>query len=249
MFIKLNILAFAILSALLTSQFCAAADFSVAGGAGYSSSPYKKYDVYVLPLPILSFDSKYFYMRGLGAGVHLWKDGQQTLSLGVSYHWQRFKHDKTDDRRLKQLSSRHDSINAELQYVVRGDYGRLKLAVFQDILDHSNGLSAEATYSYPFRPGKFYLSPGIGVRWESSDVLDYYYGISGKEASRSGLPRYKAEEGFSPFLFLESAYPLNKKWSLISAARAMQLSKEIKDSPMVDDTWMYSVFAGVNYSF
>lgn len=218
-------------------------------GVGWVSSPYKEHDDTFLPFPIISYEGERFYVRGLSAGVHLWKEDLQEISLGLSYFGLRFDPGKTDNGRLQKLDDRYSTLNADLQYNLRTDYGHTGLKVSRDILGNSDGFSAEAYYKYPFMLGLVTLAPGGGLRWDSKEQLDYYYGISSKEARRSGLDKYDPDDGFSPFLSLEASWLFTENWSLSAGGEVLFLSNEIKDSPMVDSDQIFSANTGLNYTF
>ena len=209
----------------------------------------QKHDDTFLPLPIISYEGERFYVRGLSAGVHIWKNEMHEVSLGLSYSALSFDSSKTDDRRLKKLEDRYSSIDADLQYNLRTDYGHAGIKVSRDILGNSDGFSAEAYYKYPFSIGQVYISPGAGVRWDSQEQIDYYYGVSSRESRRSGLDKYDPDGGFSPFLSLEADWCFTENWSVMAGGRVDFLSSEIKDSPMVDDDQIFSATIGIKYTF
>ncbi|MDL2316997.1 MipA/OmpV family protein [Desulfovibrio sp. OttesenSCG-928-A18] len=237
------------LIALSVSSPAIAADISIGAGGSWQSSPYKSHDDTVLPVPLIHFESERFYIRGLDAGVHIWRNEQQAVSFGVSYAALSFDPSKTDDRRLKHLDDRYSSLNAYLQYAVQTEYGHAGVRVLRDVLGNSDAFSAEAYYKYPLMLGPVYVSPGAGLRWDSEDQLDYYFGISSREARKSGLDKYSPDSGISPFLSLEADWKFAEHWSVMAAGRVVFLSKEIKDSPMVDDSQIFNATIGLKYSF
>ncbi len=78
------------------------------------------------------------------------------------------------------------------------------------------------------------LNAGIGVEWNSENQNDYYYGVSRKESSRSGLRGYNPNDSWNPYLELSANYNFAGNWSVYGTARYTRLSDEITDSPMVD---------------
>ena len=167
-----------------------AADVSVGLGGTWQSSPYKGHDDTILPVPLIHFEGERFYVRGLDAGVHIWRNETHAISLGASYFGLAFDSSKTDDRSLKRLDDRYSTLNLYLQYTLQTNYGHAGVRVLRDVLGNSDAFSAEAYYKYPFMFGPVYVSPGAGIRWDSEDQLDYYFGISSNEARKSGLERH-----------------------------------------------------------
>lgn len=245
------------ISCLILSGLCllftlsaplAAADVSLGLAAAWQSSPYKGHDDSFLPIPLLNIEGERFYLHGPDLGVHLLKSDHQSLSFGLAYSGLSFDGDDTDDARLKKLESRDPSADAYLHYALRGDYGRAGLRLFHDILGKSGGAAAEAYYKYPISLEAVNITPGAGLRWDSEDVLDYYYGVSANEARRSGLNEYTAEAGLSPFVSLEMSWQFTERWGVIAAQRLQFLSREAEDSPMVDSGQVFSSMVGLNYS-
>lgn len=226
----------------------AAADVSVGLGAAWQSSPYKGHDDTILPAPLIHIEGDRLYLRGPDAGIHILKNEAHEFSLGASLSGLSFDSDKTDDRGLKKLNNRHSTLNAYLQYALQSDYGRAGLRVTHDVLGNSQAASAEAFYKYPLTLGPVYVSPGVGLRWDSAKQLGYYYGISPGEARKSGLDKYSPDAGVSPFLSLESDWKLADSWSLTAAGSVLFLSREITDSPMVDDSQIFNMTIGVKYT-
>ena len=69
------------------------------------------------------------------------------------------------------------------------------------------------------------------------------------ESKRSGLDAYSADAGVSPYFRLIGDYRISEKFSVYAEGTVRSLSKEIKDSPMVDGDIAYGFGAGVSYHF
>jgi hypothetical protein len=54
------------------------------------------------------------------------------------------------------------------------------------------------------------------VEYTSENYNDYYYGVSRREANRSGLDRYSADDGWNPYLALTASYEFTQDSSLFS---------------------------------
>lgn len=226
-----------------------AVEFSIGGGVGYSTPVYKDYDKNVSFVPMINLKSERFYIAGLGAGVNVWKNDMHTISLGASYFGQSFDPDDTDDSRLKTLDKRRGTMMVDTSYTLKTQYGMGSIKLSGDVLGKSNGFIGDISYRYPVRYRGFTILPGFGVKWASDNQNDYYYGISGKEAARSGLGRYEAKQSFSPYVSLNVRYQITDKWGAFAGGRVEYLGKEIRDSPMVGRSVAASIMAGVQISF
>lgn len=244
-----NLLVWSVFAVIGFSLPAHAADFFVGLGGAYVSSPYKAHGGSILPTLPVSYEGERFYAHVLGAGVYLWKGERQDISVGLAYAALSFNADKTDDNRLKRIENRYDTINAAAQYRLRTDFGHLGVQVARDILGHSSGFSADVSYKYPFSLGPVYLIPGAGLRWDSKEQVDYYYGVSGKEAHKSGLGKYSPDSALSPYLSLAARWAFADNWSLTAGGEVQFLGSEIKNSPVVDKAQIFSAAIAVMYTF
>ncbi len=215
------------------------------------SSPYKGHDNTLLPLPVISWEAKHFYIRGSRAGVFLWTDDNEMneLSIGLGLGDTYFDHDKTSDHQLKRLDDRKLAVDGYLQYILRTQIGHLGARLSYDVFGNAEGFMADAFYAYPFQLGPVSIRPGAGIKWESEDRLNYYYGVSATESNKSGLARYQGDSGFSPYLSLHSEYQYNDNISIFASSQVRFLSSQIKDSPMIDDSNVINATFGARYSF
>lgn len=222
----------------------------VGGGIGYSSSPYKDYDNKITALPVVNFENKRFYVRGLEAGVKVVEKGPHSVRVGLAWHTQSFSAEDSDDRQLQLLDDRDATLMANVSYQHKSKYGIAQAKVSADVLGNSEGVIVDASYRYPVvNTKKFKALAGGGVEWANGSQNDYYYGISDTESRRSGLKAYEAESGLTPYLAVEARYDISKRWSAFAVGRVNFLNDEVTDSPMVDRSTTYHIGAGVLYKF
>jgi len=223
-----------------------------AGATGvWISSPYRGHDDLTTPFPLIHLEAKHFYIRGFSAGVFLWTDDYETneLSVGLTIGDVAFNNADTHDVRLSLLDDRDRTLDLYLQYILRTEFGNLGARVAYDSLGNAKGFVVDTFYKYPIILDSFTITPGAGFLWESDDRVDYFYGITPIEASRSGLFYYSPKAGLSPFLSLDAKIIINENLNLFAAARMRFLSDEIEDSPMVNDDRITFATIGVAYSF
>ncbi|MGL4209371.1 MAG: MipA/OmpV family protein [Candidatus Adiutrix sp.] len=224
-------------------------DLSLGLGLAYSTSPYKGHDDLVLPAPVIIYNGEHLFFRGLSGGVHLLNEKSYNLSLGLSYLPHHFKPSNTDDKALKQLDRRRSTLAFDLIYALRTDFGHFGLKASQDILGHSEGQLVNLSYAYPFDFDPLLLRTGAGLSWASAKHLRYYYGISSQESQKSGLMEYEPNQAISPYLSLDATYRLTQHLNLNAGSQLTFLNSEIKNSPMVDSSRIFSAYMGVAYNF
>ncbi len=244
---------FTLLSLAIASGLCmpaaVAGTWSLGASALHATTPYKGADDRTIPFPIVNYDGDSVYLQGLSAGYYLWKDPQNQLSLTAEYSPFGFKPSDNDYGYMKQLDKRRGTVMAGLRYKYTSDWGIVRAAYLGDILDNSDGFTADLAYLYPFTFDRLTLLPGIGANWASDNQNDYYYGVSGHESRRSGLNEYQADDGWSPYVELTAIYALNANWNASLMARYTRLNDEVKDSPMVNANSTTLIGVGMTYRF
>ena len=205
--------------------------FNAGAGASLRTSEYKGVDSLGTPLPLLGYEGKWLYLRGLSGGAHIYRDRYQEFNVQLSYLPQNFYASWSNNDRL------------------RTQYGHASATLSTDVLGVNNGLMADVSYAYPLRFENVMITPAVGVQWTDSNYNDYYYSISSSESRASGLKEYSPENAFSPYAGLTMRVILTEDWSAIGNAKAMFLGNEITDSPMVERSTTYSFSAGLLYAF
>ena len=219
-------------------------------GAGVMTSEYKGVNAKAYPLPIVNYEDDRFYIRGFTGGIKLYSDGIHEFSVTASYLPQSFDSSDSSSRAMKKLDDRNLTMMLGAAYRLQTqDFGGIQVEASADVLDKNDGFMVDAGYYYPIFLKRLSLVPSIGGVWTSSDYNDYYYGVSSRESRKSGLKRYKADGGISPYLGLKAQLEISENWDAFVNTKAVFLSEEITDSPMVNEDVKYSIGTGVTYSF
>jgi MipA family protein len=218
-------------------------------GAVWSPSPYRSYSNKAWPLPLVNYEGKSFYVRGATLGYRLFKTQSDEFSIIASPLGNRFIHDDTSDPRLHRLSDRDISGLAGVAWRHHADWGVVQASAQKEFTGHGGGNVLDANYSYPMPQGRLTLTPMAGITYNSSAINNYYYGITGSDAVRSGLPFYRAGGGTSPYLGIVANYKLSKSWAASGGLRYTHLPNAVKDSPMVDGDHTQSYFVSLSYIF
>ena len=117
------------------------------------------------------------------------------------------------------------------------------------MLNESNSLLVNADYSLPIVQGNLIIVPTIGINWANNKHNDYYYGISHKESSRSGLRYFNADDSFTPYLEIGAQYALTDHIATFGGVHIDKLTGDAADSPMVSNSTITSIYMGVSYKF
>src|SRR5690606_39100225 len=98
------------------------------------------------------------------------------------------------------------------------------------------------------RHGKHSMMFSAGVNWQSSEVINYYYGLEAGEGGSLEY-QYKPAGGISSMVRFDWNYRLSERWSLRLVGAYRHLSSEITHSPIVTDNKVITAFAGGMYHF
>lgn len=240
------------LSILLTNGIMATAYAELSLGVGVLAlnMPYKKYDMKVTPFPVISYKGEDFWVNGLGAGYYLFNSVEDKVSIISYYDPIQFKHEDSDDKKMRQLTTRKGTMMSGLSYVHKTQqYGSLRVALTGDVLSNSNGITVDAAWLYRYATGSLAITPALGIKLDNGNQNDYYYGISKYESRRSGMERYDPDASISPYAELSIGYDFSGNWNLYGVGRWTRLSDEITDSPMIENSWDSILSVGVTYSF
>lgn len=245
----LSLCAVAVAGAFAAAPASAAFSGSVGLGVHAYDLGYKDTDAVVYPIPAVDVESEHFYFKGLEAGAFLVKTDRHRVMLGVSYMPWSFDASDSDDAQMKRLDDRDASFFANATYTFDTGFGLLSASLGADISGKSKGMMSDVSFMKRFAFGQFGITPQVGAIWTSEKFNDYYYGVSNAEAGRSGIEAYSADAGISPYVRLMGDWQMGNNWSLYAETSVRAMSKEIKDSPMVEDDAVVGFGVGVSYRF
>ncbi len=228
------------------------AQWLLGAGGAFTSSPYKKYDTWT-PMPIIAYHGKYAYIRGTQGGVQFSPTKGVTVGAFLEYDFTNFYAHNSDDEALEHLENRYGSLLAGVMGTVEMPFGgKLRASVATNVLATHSGVVGTLEYDYMIRMQKFMLTPFVGAKFFSSDYVNYYYGVSGAEARKTGLKEYDLNAmSVEPYAGLRASYFFTENISATVGGSVRFLSPQVLDSPMVDSkkSVTYSFFGGIMYSF
>jgi len=216
----------------------------------------------------VGFEQLYFSTRSVGDLIiepgPISRGGQQTLALdeykldendfyaGIDAGEADGKGEaKTDINTLIDIDQLHKRGTAGLMGLEYGLFRgawELNLQMLSDVtsVHHGQEVRAAVARFIPVAQELFELTGGFS--WQSSDLLNYYYGIDSSEVSDSRLTYYPSD-GVSPFLRLDWRRRISSAWSWQATVHQRWLSKEISESPLLDENRVLMVYLGGLYHF
>lgn len=124
----------------------------------------------------------------------------------------------------------------------------LQIHILQEITDYHGGQEVRFAMARHYYNGKHHLTLSAGAIWQSSKVLDYYYGIEEGEGG-TGNYDYTPGSGISGVVRADWRYQLSKRWSLTLTTAYRSIAHEIRQSPIITERGVLTAFAGGVYHF
>jgi MipA family protein len=231
------------------TQIASADPTSLGIGLGWSNSPYKSYRSSFYPIPHIDYDNGSFFIDDLSTGIYALNDDNQSLSFGARYLANEFKPHDANNHMLKKLNSRHSTLLAEVNYDIITDWGIFSSSIGTDVLGKSHSILVNTDYTVPYIQGNLIVAPTIGINWANSKHNAYYYGVSHKESSRSGLRYFNSNSSITPYFEIGAQYSLTDNIATFGGIHIDELTGDVTNSPMVDNNVTASIYAGVSYNF
>jgi outer membrane protein len=212
-----------------------------------STSPYAGADQVLDSLPLYVFEGDRFYIHSSRAGIKFSTSRYAHAEAFISSRLEGFPYEETPAS-LAGMEQRNPGLDGGIAYRYDGPMGIAAIQVTNDISIESNGTELTLGYGYRWRNGPWAVSPYFTLAYRDGDLNDYYYGVRADEATPQ-RPEYTAGDGFNLGLGLYGQYSVTRNWKLLAGIGAEYLSSEIRDSPIVDKTWLMSGYLGAIYDF
>ncbi|WP_160168588.1 MipA/OmpV family protein [Catenovulum agarivorans] len=148
-----------------------------------------------------------------------------------------------------QVAKRKWSLDTGVQihWFVQANH-QVKFRWMYDVTGVHQGHNSQLEYSYKLVNNQWRHKFKIGLDWLSSDLVDYYYGISARDSQAENL-WYQPGDALLPYIGYASGYKISQKWSWVLSAHYQQLTSEIERSPIVAKDYRYTLFTGMKYVF
>ncbi|SFB97799.1 outer membrane protein [Marinospirillum celere] len=239
---------------LLLMPVMASADWSAGVGAAQGQSPYQGISSNPNTIPaFVSYRGRFAYIRGTEAGINAWGAGGSWggVQASVLVSGRLAGYSSSDSSYLAGMDSRGWSLDGGVGFSGRVNSHQFSVKAVHDLLDKHQGYELSSTYSYGFEvTDKLRVSPGVGLSWQSADLLDYYFGVTESEANPAiGRIAYQVDSGWEPSVSLNIMYAFTPRTSLMVAGRTRKLPSSVVASPLVDREYVTGVFAALLYRF
>jgi outer membrane protein len=156
--------------------------------------------------------------------------------------------DFDEDPGIEGMKDRHPAFELGLGFKNQTAWGQYVLEGLFDVTGAHQGFELTAKYSYPKQTGSWSIEPAAGLQLQSSDLVDYYHGVSDAEA-QTDRPAYQGDQAINTLVSLSVAYTINARLLAIAGMEQIALDTSISDSPIVDEKQVRKVYLGLIYTF
>jgi outer membrane protein len=220
--------------------------FSLGTGVVFSTTPYQGASTTTLPIPLLMFSGEQFFIRGTGAGMHIYQNKHLSIDLLGKYRFEAYE--AGDSAELIGIQDRKGTVEAGVKASLRLAPVTLSAQVLTDVLDEHGGQEIELRVTKPFQWQMMFLAPYLGISLLSDDFSTYYYGVDSSEAI-AGRSAYDLGWTVNWQAGLRLRVGLGQNIMLNSAVGLELFDQEIADSPIVDQDTRFFGMLGIAYRF
>jgi len=220
---------------------------TIGAGSFIQTQPYTNVDDILLPSPVIFFDNGIAYVRWSRAGIYFFGDKQEDYAWGFSLTVQPRVYGYTSSD-IDGMDERKNTWEGGLAFSAKTDEAYIEVMLLTDMLDRYESWILKTELGYDFKFNNFSLYPSLILIYQSSDFLDYYYGV--KKSEELGTRKeYIPSDGFQIGAQTYINYPFTNNFSALINLRVDKLSKEATSSPIVDQDYIYSGLLSLIYTF
>ncbi|MFB4361859.1 MipA/OmpV family protein [Pantoea sp. BS_8] len=211
-------------------------------------TPYRAYKTQFSGLPYVGYDNDHVYIDGTEVGAYFIKDDTTQLKARWWYLDNEFDPDQTSDSALRQLRIRHSTMMGGMSYQKITPLGAFRTELSGDTLNESRGWLGTVAWAGQVSLMQLDVYPQAGVDWLSKQQASYYYGVSEEESARSGLPTWN-HQGVTPWLAVAFDWHPVKSFHVYLQPKVTFLTGALRDSPMTDQKYFWTLSSGVTWTF
>ncbi len=184
-------------------------------------------------MPLVDITYKKLYVQGIQAGF--WFVDSKKFDFGVRADIVFQSLDPDDSPYLTGMDKRDPSLQGGLVFAWKPGKFRLATAASTDLLGRSNGQQVSLDFSrmWQWHGRAVGIMPSIGAVWQSSNFINYYYGVTPEEA-QPGRPPFSGQSAVNLRGSLLGYLFVSHRIRFVAYFEVQRLANEIYDSPIVD---------------
>lgn len=248
-------------------------ELSVGLGLGLSTNPLKGgSDIPLIVRPRLSYYGERVFLDNYEAGVMLWENPSQQINLFIlpsleQLYFRRWQYasggfsldpglikgedaPEATQKEQPQLHHRHTSALGGFEYnaTLEGFFDGLEIngQFLEELSGYHAGREIRLAISRDFLK---YWRVSLGANFQNRDYINYYFGVTHKEAGPIFSEYSTKSGGWSKLVRLEYLKPISPHLAIRGGAALKTFSTAVANSPLLEESSVYSVFLGGVYYF
>ncbi|MCG6200826.1 MipA/OmpV family protein [Psychromonas antarctica] len=150
-------------------------------GLGVNQEVYKDYDMRIIPIPVIGYRGDAVNIFGPFVSYKIADFDGLKFSIKLAPRFAGYDEDDSDV--FKGMDTRKSSLDGGIGVDYKYNNLRIDSSLMFDLLGNSNGYESSSNLSYVWRLGAFFIEPSVGLKYQDSDLVNYYYGVRAHEAS------------------------------------------------------------------
>ncbi|MGY3570127.1 MipA/OmpV family protein [Vibrio paucivorans] len=224
--------------------------WSLGVAASYSPAVYKDTPSNQTVIPVVGYEGEHLFLRGFSAGYRINPVGSvQNVVFRLVYDPRTLKPSDSDNEQIQKLDERDSTILGGVSYQLITMVGMFEATAGTDVGRTHNGLYAEAAWRLPIRKRGWAITPSIGYAYNSQNLNNHLYGVSGEEAMRSGLTKFDADWDGQYFIGASAYLHITPRVRVTGGVRYTNLEGDIERSPIIESGVNTTANVGVAYVF
>lgn len=217
-------------------------------GAIVRSSPYRGSDGGTfMPIPAITYTGNRLQIFGPRAQFGLLEAGPLQFAAVAQYRAAAYTED--DSAILAGMGDREATLMAGGELKADLPAGMdLSLNVLHDVLGQIGGSEASLFLDRSFQLGPVRLTPRTGINWTAARLANHDYGVPVSKAA-PGRQAYDTGNTLSAETGISALAELTENWWIAASLGVELFSDEVKDSPLVEDSFLVKGFLAVQYVF
>ncbi|QSZ41452.1 MipA/OmpV family protein [Sulfurimonas aquatica] len=220
-------------------------------GPYIQTQPYKDVAAIFVLSPVIFFDNSLFYIRWSRFGMYFLGSKGKEFSWGLSLTAQprTFGYESSDSSTVIGMDERENSFEGGVAFSASYNDAYLEIMALSDVLSRHDTWLLKAELGDEYNLGDFTFYPSAILTYQSDEFVNYYYGVKAEEAARTSYGVYTPKGGLQIGVQTFINYDINDKFSVLANLRADQIPQSAKNSPLIDESTIYSGLLSLIYTF
>jgi outer membrane protein len=224
--------------------------YSIGAAVLFDKDGYRGLGTETLVLPGVAIQNKWVNLFGPQLDLRLIGSADRSWWIGPRIEYRFDGYEQDDGAVFRGMASRKGGLFYGISGSVELGRGFELEADFVQAASRESGFDRGAVgslqLSHTYRSGSWAVVPRIGLEYQSSRYVDYYYGVRLGEATAL-RPAYAGKSTWSPELGLLVRWQASPRQSLFANFNYERYAKEIRNSPLINASGIPQLVLGYQF--